>query len=75
MPSLQGFEEGHMLPCSPIHGPGFCLHGVPSIKDSNVERIEVRARLADLRTCGPQLLNSSQTPYCTFWDVCSLSSY
>lgn len=66
MPSLQGFEEGHTLPCFPIRGPESCLHGVPSLKDSDVERREVRARLANFRTCGPQVLKSSQTPYCTF---------
>ncbi|BDA42016.1 probable BsuMI modification methylase subunit YdiP at N-terminal half [Coccomyxa sp. Obi] len=37
---LQGFEEGHTLPCFPIHGPGSCLHGAPSLKDSDVERRE-----------------------------------
>ncbi|CAL8460848.1 g379 [Coccomyxa elongata] len=37
---LQGFEEGHTPPCFPIRGLGSCLHGVPSLKDSDVERRE-----------------------------------
>ncbi|BDA51428.1 probable BsuMI modification methylase subunit YdiP at N-terminal half [Coccomyxa sp. Obi] len=37
---LQGLEEGHTLPCYPIRGPGVCLHGAPSLKDTDVDRRE-----------------------------------
>ncbi|CAL8466241.1 g5777 [Coccomyxa elongata] len=37
---LQGLDEGHTLPCYPIRGPGVCLHGAPSLKDTDVERRE-----------------------------------
>ncbi|KAK9917248.1 hypothetical protein WJX75_002338 [Coccomyxa subellipsoidea] len=37
---LQGFEEGHTLPCFPIQGPGASLHGAPSFKDTDVDRRE-----------------------------------
>ena len=74
---MQGFEEGHTLPCFPIQGPGVSLHGPPSFKDTDVDRREVRKLLCAFKYSswgGTKMPSSSAQPVLRLSNILVISS-
>lgn len=66
---VQGFEEGHTLPCFPLRGPGASLRGASGVRDTDVDRREVSPSEI-LPSAANNFLIMDTTHLCISWHAC-----